>query len=84
MIVGARRAGLSISKAADPLGFPSETPISGIYRDWSEKRKYPLCVNSLREKSAITVPPNEVTVDAQLVTGEGGKEKETKSTQAVT
>lgn len=41
-------------------------------------------MNSLREKSAITVPPNEVTGDAHLVTREGGKEKETKSTPAVT
>ncbi len=37
MVVGARRAGLSISKTADLLGF-SRT-ISRVYREWSEKEK---------------------------------------------
>ncbi len=38
MVVGARRAGLSISETADLLGFP-RTTISTVYREWSEKAK---------------------------------------------
>ncbi len=38
MVVGARRAGLSISKTADLLLFP-RTTISRNYREWSEKEK---------------------------------------------
>ncbi len=36
MVVGLRRAGLSISKTADLLEF-SRTTISMVYREWSEK-----------------------------------------------
>ncbi len=38
MVVGARRAGLNISKTADLLEF-SRTTVSRVYREWYEKNK---------------------------------------------
>lgn len=38
MIVGARRAGCSISETVNRLGF-SKTAVSRVYREWCEKQK---------------------------------------------
>ncbi len=51
MVVGARRAGLSISKTADLLGF-SHTTISRVYREGPKKRKYSVS-SSCVDKNAL-------------------------------
>ncbi len=50
VVVGARRAGLSISETADLLGFPC-TPISRVYREWSEKEK--MCSSCVDENALL-------------------------------
>ncbi len=52
MVVGARRAGPSISKTADPLEF-SRTTISRVYREWSKKRKYPVSGSCVDENALL-------------------------------
>ncbi len=52
MLVGARRAGLSISKTADLLRF-LRTTISRVYREWSEKRKYPVSGSCVDENALL-------------------------------
>ncbi len=52
IVVGARRAGLSISQTADLLGF-SHTTISRVEREWSEKEK--LSSESCVDENALLI-----------------------------
>ncbi len=61
MVVGARRAGLSISKTADLLRF-SRTTISRVYREWFEKEKYPVSDSCMDENALLMSEENGQTV----------------------
>ncbi len=52
IVVGLRRAGLSISKTADLLGF-SHTTISRFTENGPKKRKYPLSSSCVNENALL-------------------------------
>ncbi len=52
MVVGARRAGLSISETADLLGF-SRSTISGFTENGPKKRKYPVSGSCVDENALL-------------------------------
>ncbi len=54
MVVGARRAGLSISKTADLLGFSRKT-ISRVTENGLKKRKYPVSGSCVDENALFDV-----------------------------
>ncbi len=52
IVVGARRAGLNISKTDDLLGF-SHTTISRVYRECQKKRNYPVSCSCVDENALL-------------------------------
>uniref|UniRef100_A0AAR2LSB3 Tc1-like transposase DDE domain-containing protein n=1 Tax=Pygocentrus nattereri TaxID=42514 RepID=A0AAR2LSB3_PYGNA len=66
VVVGARRAGLSISETADLLGF-SHTTISRVYRERSEKRKYPVSGQGQKRMGRL-VPDDRKATITQITT----------------
>ncbi len=60
MVVGARRAGLSISKTADLLGF-SRTTISRFTENGPKKRKYPVNDSCVDENALLMSEENGQT-----------------------
>ncbi|MDF4419820.1 hypothetical protein P3392_23745 [Vibrio parahaemolyticus] len=73
MVVGARRAHLSISETADTLGF-SHTTISRVYRGWSQKEQIssePKCLVDARgqRRMARLVQDDRKATGSQITTG---------------
>ncbi len=60
LVVGARRAGLSISKTADLLGI-SRTTISRFTENGSKKRKYPVSSSCVDENALLMSEENGQT-----------------------
>ncbi len=60
MVVGARRAGLSISETADLLGF-SHTTISRFTENGPKKRKYPVSGSCVDENVLLMSEENGQT-----------------------